>query len=270
MCHANGRELCISFTIFSVSLKLTYKQHLFLYTNIERGRKKSVPVAAVLRVTAIHISRKHHSYKIHVGGLSWSFASLQYFSNLSGFFLRTRMTFSGINLCLPCVTFHWLIRSYFTGVLKERKAGLDQWPTFCKRGRKHTPPLVERASWTPLQMRRDWRWSSDREIWLASPALAFSLYSRPLPTSELRDGVGTTVWLRWQSWCCKHLNQEPIQTGRESAGNMGIVLKVSVATFLNTEEGFAFIWRNATVSSLLEWEPEKIKTSVDYSENVGI
>lgn len=64
----DSRELCISFTMFSVNLKLTYKQHLFLYTNIERGRKNSVPVAAVLWVPALHISRKHHYYKIHAGG----------------------------------------------------------------------------------------------------------------------------------------------------------------------------------------------------------
>lgn len=193
------------------------------------------------------------------------------FPTLVAFFLRTRMTFSGIHLCLPCVTFHWLSRSYFMGVLRRGRLGGISDQCFAKEvGRTlllwwsghHQPHCrcTETEDGAPMG-KSDW-------LLLPWPSVCNPhLYS---PLSKLSDGVGTTVWLRWQSRCCKHRNQEPIQMDQESPGSVGIVLKVSVATFLNTEEeGFAVIWRNATISSLLEWEPEKIKTFVDCSENVG-
>lgn len=90
-----------------------------------------------------------------------------------------------------------------------------------------------------------------------------------LPTTDLGSGVGTTAWHKRQPWYFNFLNQEPAQMSQESPGYMEIMLKVAVAMFLNTEKSFSISKEmlHLRPASMRTW---KIKTFVDYSENLGI
>lgn len=63
---------------------------------------------------------------------------------------------------------------------------------------------------------------------MASPILAYNVYSTLSPTSDLGYGVGSVA-------CSDLLNQDTTQMGQESPGNVGIVLKVAAEAVLNRE-----------------------------------